>query len=182
MRLLHLLPWKLWLLCFSSPLACSPFVLSTSRTMATRRTDRQFGEHEEMKYLIAVATGQAHDHFPVNDVVQMLMFTSDQQFLKYMLSFFLPLSIYLEAVVASGWPAVATAAVPLPPRRSSTAYSSQYHQKIQLPMFRFSGSIELLILQLIQTTGCSRMKTMRKVGEPSEDFATYIQQICYDLS
>nr|XP_051199136.1 uncharacterized protein LOC127312645 isoform X1 [Lolium perenne] len=83
MRLLHLLPWKLWLLCFSSPLACSPFVLSTSRTMATRRTDRQFGEHEEMKYLIAVATGQAHDHFPVNDVVQMLMFTSDQQFLKY---------------------------------------------------------------------------------------------------
>jgi hypothetical protein len=37
----------------------------------------------EMKYLIAVATGQAHDHFPVNDVVQMLMFTSDQQFLKY---------------------------------------------------------------------------------------------------
>jgi hypothetical protein len=22
----------------------------------------------------------------------------------------------------------------------------------------------------------------RKVGEPSEDFATYIQQICYDLS
>ncbi|XP_071679821.1 uncharacterized protein [Lolium perenne] len=143
----------------------------------------------EMKYLIAVATGQAHDHFPVNDVVQMLMFTSDQQFLKYisvyMLSFFLPLSIYLgkyEAVVASGWPAVATAAVPLPPRRSSTAYSSQYHQKIQLPMFRFSGSIELLILQLIQTTGCSRMKTMRKVGEPSEDFATYIQQICYDLS
>ncbi|XP_071675143.1 uncharacterized protein [Lolium perenne] len=134
MRLLHLLPWKLWLLCFSSPLACSPFVLSTSRTMATRRTDRQFGEHEEMKYLIAVATGQAHDHFPVNDAVQMLMFTSDQQFLKYisvyMLSFFLPLSIYLEAVVASGWPAVATAAVPLPPR-------------------------------LRQTTGCSRMKTMR---------------------